>query len=147
MQRVVDSQMCSCSCQLVVGAPFVTENLLPGRTCWEIRGSKVAASRFSTSTKKRSPLPLSIPPNTQCPPTTLPTVVFLLPKFAFIDFNFYPWPANHSRMNQKVLLTNITYKVVPVHSGGTAYLQYAKFDFTLQCCSISSCTFPTRCLH
>ena len=50
MERVVDSQMCvaCCSCQLVIGAPLITQHyILPGLTCWEIRGSKVAASRFS----------------------------------------------------------------------------------------------------
>ena len=73
-------------------------------------------------------------------------VVLSLPKYTFIDFNFNPWPADHSRMSQKVLRTNIAHKVVPVHSGGTAYLQYAicLITFTvLIYTSNSSCAFPT----
>ena len=46
--------------------------------CW-IRGNSVAASLCSTSTRKHSPVTLSIPPNTQCPSTIRPRLYFLLP--------------------------------------------------------------------
>ena len=69
MERVVHSQMCvSCgSCELVVGAPLITEHYAP----WSdtLGNDRRQGCRLSTSTKTQTPLALSIPPNTQC---TLP---------------------------------------------------------------------------
>ena len=127
MERVVDSQICvaCCSCQLVVGAPLVTQHYTSRPHMLGDKG-KQGCSISLLHLHQKALSAASLNP-TKHPVSThnSATVVLSLPEFTFIDFNFNPWPANHSRMSQKVLRTNITYKVVSVHSSGTAYLQYA----------------------
>ena len=113
--------------------------MLPGLTYCCIMGR----SAKHLSTKKHSPVVLSIPPNTQLPSTTLPRLNFHFPNLLFIYFNLgsTPWsPTYDSTAFDEVLVTCAQNKIIPVHSSMPSNLHVAIWHQM-------SCTKATTYIH
>ncbi|KAL5500216.1 hypothetical protein EMCRGX_G011737 [Ephydatia muelleri] len=96
----------SCSCQLVFGAPFVTENCTSQPHMLGDKGKQgCSISLLHLHQKALSAASLNLTKHPVFIHNSA-TVVFSLPKFAFIDFNFCPWPANHQQDEPESVFTD-----------------------------------------